>query len=614
MSVRLAGAWKNGPGRTDAGCAAQIFWRKILRPVKKTSFYIISVLLLVSLGVLPFFDESVLRVTAEGARILVSPEAGSFSVGKTFTMRVSVENTGGVGINAAEATINFDPSVLSVLSIGRDNSIFSLWAVEPAFSNAAGTVTFGGGSTVAKNSGQVISVVFSVKKEGRTDISIIGASVLAADGKGTNVLTGVGKASYILTASGTATPPVSGGKTPPPSGPVAPAPEVNSPTHPEEEKWYSNNAPEFKWALFPSITDIMATLSDKPTGDPGNKSVGLVESVAFPDTPDGLWYFHARFRNQNGWSKIVHRKVSVDTTPPDGFGFEVQRGDPTDPQPVLVFSNATDTASGLDHYEIKVDSATAVVLKLEDARDNRYQLTAQPPGNHKIIARMVDKAGNAAESVQDISIREIEAPKVIKFQEKIHQGRPIIIEGSAIADATVLVRLIREGEDREEIQSRMITDGSGNWLYANQNALTLGMYKISAKTIHRNKAESVFSSDLVMQVVAPPFMERYGLAVYVLIGIIITALAAMLFYERRAFLRERELVKKFAASMKDKVGKIFGALREEVQEKISYLEAQVKAGEGEVQTAQVMEKLNEALDISENIVSKDIEGIEKTLE
>src|SRR3989344_3777567 len=499
MSVRLAGAWKNGPGRTDAGCAAQIFWRKILRPVKKTSFYIISVLLLVSLGVLPFFDESVLRVTAEGARILVSPEAGSFSVGKTFTMRVSVENTGGVGINAAEATINFDPSVLSVLSIGRDNSIFSLWAVEPAFSNAAGTVTFGGGSTVAKNSGQVISVVFSVKKEGRTDISIIGASVLAADGKGTNVLTGVGKASYILTASGTATPPVSGGKTPPPSGPVAPAPEVNSPTHPEEEKWYSNNAPEFKWALFPSITDIMATLSDKPTGDPGNKSIGLVESRVFPDTAGGGWYFHARFRNQNGWSKIVHRKIMVDTAPPMGFSFEVERGDATDPQPTLVLSNATDTASGLDHYEIKIDVATAIVLKPDDVRGNRYQLTLQPPGNHKVIVRAVDKAGNAAEFIPDVAIREIEVPKVVKFQEVLHQGRPIIIEGSSIAGATVLLRLILEGDNRQEIQARVVSDDSGNWLYANQNMLDPGPYKISAKAIQRNKAESAFSQELIMQ-------------------------------------------------------------------------------------------------------------------
>lgn len=52
----------------------------------------------------------------------------------------------GDDVNAVEANLSFDSDVLEVVNVSKDGSAFSLWTTEPEFSNSAGTITFGGGS------------------------------------------------------------------------------------------------------------------------------------------------------------------------------------------------------------------------------------------------------------------------------------------------------------------------------------------------------------------------------------------------------------------------------------------------------------------------------------
>jgi hypothetical protein len=81
-----------------------------------------------------------------------------------------------------------------------------LWAEEPSFSNAEGSVHFEG---VALSpgfngpSGKVITVFFKAKALGSASLNFSSASVLANDGKGTNILTGTGKADYAIIKSQT---------------------------------------------------------------------------------------------------------------------------------------------------------------------------------------------------------------------------------------------------------------------------------------------------------------------------------------------------------------------------------------------------------------------------
>src|SRR6056297_327052 len=98
--------------------------------------------------------------TAQAADLVLSPSTGSYSSGQTFTATVRAV-PGGDNVNAVESVLSFDPAQLSVVSVTRTGSVFTLWTTEPTFSNAAGTVTFGGGSpTPFTSTSNLITITF----------------------------------------------------------------------------------------------------------------------------------------------------------------------------------------------------------------------------------------------------------------------------------------------------------------------------------------------------------------------------------------------------------------------------------------------------------------------
>src|SRR5579862_5886697 len=61
------------------------------------------------------------------AQLSLSPAGGAEAVGSTFTVSVMLNSGGGVGVNAADGELSFDPTTLSVQSVSKGNSIFNLW-------------------------------------------------------------------------------------------------------------------------------------------------------------------------------------------------------------------------------------------------------------------------------------------------------------------------------------------------------------------------------------------------------------------------------------------------------------------------------------------------------
>ena len=112
--------------------------------------------------------------TALAANIVLSPANVSTKVGKTFSIDVLVNNNKDP-INAVSGLISFPADVLSVSSISKGGSFITLWAEEPTFSNAAGTVNFEG---VALNpgfsgqTGKVVTITFKSKQAGNINILV----------------------------------------------------------------------------------------------------------------------------------------------------------------------------------------------------------------------------------------------------------------------------------------------------------------------------------------------------------------------------------------------------------------------------------------------------------
>ncbi len=92
-----------------------------------------------------FFAFTYVKAQTKSASLFLLPSSGSYKVGSNFSITLAV-NSPTESINAAEALLKFDPSIIQVRNISNAGSIFKYWPEEPTFSNSAGTIKFVGGS------------------------------------------------------------------------------------------------------------------------------------------------------------------------------------------------------------------------------------------------------------------------------------------------------------------------------------------------------------------------------------------------------------------------------------------------------------------------------------
>jgi hypothetical protein len=387
--------------------------------MKKAVFTLIFIFL-ISFCLTAISGKSVL---AEGAALFLSPSSNSYIVGEIFSISVKT-HTGGTPINAGEASLNFPADLLEITGLSKNGSIFNLWTNEPTYSNDYGTISFGGGtlgSDYNGSSGTVLNINFRAKKEGRASVDFGEARVLAADGKGTNILSTMEGGIYSLE------PEISEPEISEPKAQILTAPVISSLTHSNPEKWYSNNSPKFFWEVPADVTGVSILLHENPTSDPGPVSEGLINSKKFEKIEDGIWYFHIKFKNQYGWGEITHRKVLIDTLPPLLFEIDVQKENPADSQPSLLFETADET-SGLDHYEIRIGEGDVFPVSKEVAKTNPYKMPWQASGKHLVIVRAVDKAGNFTSASKEVTIEAGGAFLGFKISEAlINYSTPMII-------------------------------------------------------------------------------------------------------------------------------------------------------------------------------------------
>ncbi|MDP3729872.1 MAG: dockerin type I domain-containing protein [bacterium] len=134
------------------------------------------------------------------ASLYISPKEGEFFIGKNFTVSLNVDAKS--SINTAEATLTFNPEIIEVSGISKDNSIFSLWVKEPVFSNASGTIEFAGGVPNGyEGIGEIFTIVLKPKNVGNADLTFSRASVLANDGEGTEILKEKADGHFIIKAT-----------------------------------------------------------------------------------------------------------------------------------------------------------------------------------------------------------------------------------------------------------------------------------------------------------------------------------------------------------------------------------------------------------------------------
>lgn len=496
-----------------------------------------------SIALMSVFLYLTFALVSYAATLQLNPGVGSYSAGQTFTAAVRVLPAG-QSINAVEATLKYDPSLLTVVSVSKDGSAFSLWTVEPTFSNANGTINFGGGSpTPFTATSNLVNVTFRTVKEGTGTVSFSAASVLAADGRGTDVYQPSPSGSYtIAAAAAPVTPPTPTPTTPKPEttkpseeaiifGDPPRAPEIGSPAFLDPEVWYKNTEGLFSWTLPFDVNAMAIEISTSSENVPSNNKDAILEPpvdefrITKDLVTDGVQYLSIQFKNQVDWGGVLNRKLQIDTTPAEPFEIVVRAGTTPSSFPLLVFE-AQDKTSGIAYYELSIAGKEPLKITPDEAKLG-FLLKDLEDGTYTVKVVAYDKAGNIRESTKAV--------------------------------------LITAGW----IKPVEVVDEGSFW----------------------------------------DFFSPVNLLVMFLIVIIIL-MTVYMWHERKLLRQKEDKLRRETREVQDQMEKIFSALRDEIYDQVNMITKRKRLSKNE---KEAVEGLNQALEVSETLIEKEINDVKAIL-
>lgn len=557
------------------------------------------------------FAFCILAQRANAATLYFSPSSGSFNVGQTFSVSVFVSSPDQI-MNAAGGVVSFPRDKLEITSLSKAGSIITLWAQEPAFSNAAGSVNFEGiilPNGFMGQAGRIITLNFRTRTVGAAGLRFQGVSVLAHDGIGTNILTRMGNANFSIGVVEPDAPEI----ITPAEAPGAPdAPKIQSPTHPNPNKWYALRNTKFTWDLPMDVTGVRLLAGRVPTEIPTITHIPPIRERKLTNLADGIWYFSARLRNDAGWGAVSRFRFQIDTERPVRFEIrEIRREDLTNPRVKFRF-DARDETSGIDYYEIRINGGNPQIWR--DDGSGIYETPLLDPGRHALIARAFDKAGNSRVNALDFEIKGLEPPIITEYPKQLPSGEPLIIKGTTkYPNAQTVVWFQRDDEEAKSQIAR--NDAEGNFILVVAERPRDGIYKIWAEVIDGRGARSMPSEKITISVDRSAFL-RIGawavglLAVVVPLVALIFILLFIIWYGWHRFSLFRKGILKETEQAEKALHRAFRAIKKEMEEQVAKLDGKPDLNKRE---KEICDSLKRVLQATKKSIGKEIKDIEKEI-
>lgn len=431
--------------------------------------------------------------------------SASVSVGGTVSIPLTVSSS--ESLNAISANLSFPTDKLSLISVSKSPSVITLWAQEPVYSNANGTVSLEGivpNPGYSGSGGRVATLVFAAKAEGTASVTFGTASVLANDGQGTNILTNASSGSISIAgavpAQAPAAPTTPEAQTEPaPSGSIAPSAfPITSSTHPDQTAWYREAKGSFTWPVPQGATATRLLISPSPSATPTVLYDTPIGSKTIDDIPEGTQYLLVQHQVAGAWGGIGRYRINVDATGPRAFRITFPHGaEGFNPQPIILF-NTLDDESGIDHYDVKVGKGD--LLRTAAAADsNPYTLPMLEPGEHVVLVSAYDRAGNVTEAEATVTIEGIEAPRITHYEETVVTTDLVNFRGITYANADVTVYVY--DEDGEPVAEEFTRSNSlGDFATALSKRLSPGSYTATARVVDSRGARSPLSEPVSFEV------------------------------------------------------------------------------------------------------------------
>lgn len=179
-----------------------------------------------------------------------------------------------------------------------------------------------------------------------------------------------------------------------------------------------------------------------------------------------------------------------------------------------------------------------------------------------------------------------------RYEVVVDAGDEIKIALNAIKDNTYTLSGQSPGEHTLTLKA---FDKAGNYTPAE------GKFKIEGEIPSATSKTAVDDT---------PKPTDWSLIANIFLVALIAFLIGYMWYERKAFRKEKYVTKREADELRDSLGNIFAALREEIGEQTGAL---FQKPNPSAQDREVMQKINEAIDLSEELISKEAEDVRKLL-
>lgn len=273
------------------------------------------------------------RVHAETPTISFAPPIGLIHVDDVIPVDINVDS-GGVVMNAIEATITFPAANVRVDHIEREQTAFALWPEPPRWDNVAGTVHLIAGRPggMVAVGARVATIYFRAQKPGPITLGITttASALYLNDGVGTKKQVDVLPSTFTIHDELTTGIP------------------LHSLSHPDEATWYRQSNVEVQWDIQPDTVYSYQFSADAQVA-PDTTPETVVGTVSYSDVADGRYIFSIRSKSGSGpWSEVSQRRFLIDTTAPQAPQLVSPDPQTVNGRRVLVWSDV-DATSGIAH-------------------------------------------------------------------------------------------------------------------------------------------------------------------------------------------------------------------------------------------------------------------------
>lgn len=440
---------------------------------------------LLAISLLPI--GSVVPVRAASATIGFDPVAATIGLGETGKVAVTV--TSDVPVYSIDVTISYPTGTILGVEANAETSVFTITLFPSTVDNSRGQARFRVAVPRPGATGKhtIGTLVFRGAALGKAQLSVVSAQVIGYDeANDTDV--------NLYTGSSTGTVEVNNTKKPEflEPGELGPIPVVNSTSHPDPSKWYSNRNVTFTWGGGNGAYNWV--FDQDPDTLPPTTSKGGAETTTISGVADGVWYFHVRAAKGGVWGPTSTFKVQIDGTPPGSFSLSFDPDNAKDPAALpLISFDAPDTPSGIDHYEVQLDDAAWV------STVSPYQVPLVKAGAHHVNVRAIDRAGNVTTASADFTLKAITpVPKITDPGDgsAIVLGNEGKISGTAAPDSSV--QLYADGQ----FITAVTADKDGKFTFTLRNQIEPGEYTFKVKSTMARHLSSEYSNEVKVNVLA----------------------------------------------------------------------------------------------------------------